>query len=617
MKRQWEPLSGRFVYPPTEESMNCRRARFLIFAVPILLAFAASQALAQVVTGNPFSIDGTVTDTNNSGISGGYTIPPCDPPPSGTVQNPAAAPNACKQIDENGNAKELGPINSSTTKIGVIHTDDLPTLGDTNPNAQVDLNAGWTHSKIVNVPNPQTQVLEPHVFFYFGWRRDSANGSGFISIEIEKSQAGGPADGCKYDTSSAAQLIANCNPWAGRQAGDFVLLWDQNGSATNIIMAVFTGNSGFGQTLNFPDCSHSTDCVDLTQFPNAQNPAAVAKFGTTCGTGFVANQCGEMAIDLTAAGIFPASGSQCVTLANIIPGTVTGNSNTADYKDVILAPFPSISNCGQLTVTKSTVQPDGTTALNDTTSVFGYTIARSGSANVRYNLDVPNHLNDGPAPQTQIVRPNCYANNGDVVPQCPATAIGQAGIKNGETQTHVDLIAGTNYTLVEQLVATAYQMYSITCVLNGTPYVLTAGGTFPVEANAITACTIVNKFVKTTPGFASKQQVTLQDQAKLTNLNAGGTGKPTKVKISLWKSSDCTTEKVNEFDTNLTYAADGKSAESAFSAGYVVDTGGTTTIYWAFIYDGDSLNNGLTVTDTCKAGTTKESVTVTLVPTQQ
>jgi hypothetical protein len=572
--------------------MNCRRARFLIFAVPILLALGASQALAQV-PGNPFSIDGTVTDTQNSGISGGYTIPPCDPPP-----NSGNAPQACKQIDPNSNAKELGPINGSSTKIGPINTAARPMLGDTNPNAQVDLNAGWTQSKIVSVNGV------PHVFFYFGWRRDSASGSGFISIEFEKSQAGGTLDNCKYDTFTAAQLIASCNPWAGRQDGDFILLWDQNGTATNIILARFTGPTGEGQNLNFPDCSHGGDCVDLT----GQN-TAVATFGTTCGTGFVAGQCGEMAIDLTAAGIFPANANQCVTLANTIPGTVTGNSNTADYKDVILAPFPSISNCGKITVTKTTVLPDGTTVFNDPANpVFGYTVA-NGGAILRYAGDVSNHPEDGPAPQTQIVRPNNFATM--------AFPSGQPGIKNGEINTHTDLIASANYTLTEQTPPTPYVKLSINCVLNGTTYPLTAGGTFPVEANGTTACTIVNKFQKTTPSFASFQQVTLADQALLTKINPGGSSRPTKVHISLWTTNNCSTNpistKVAEGDVSITYAQDGKSADSAFSAGFMVTTGGTTVLYWAFEYAGDSLNNPLTVADTCGF----ESVTIGLVPTQQ
>ena len=56
--------------------------------------------------------------------------------------------------------------------------------------------------------------------------------------------------------------------------------------------------------------------------------------------------------------VFPTDGS-CVNFANIIPGTITGNSDTADYKDTVLAAFPDISNCGTLKVTKVT-QPTST-----------------------------------------------------------------------------------------------------------------------------------------------------------------------------------------------------------------------------------------------------------------
>ena len=66
---------------------------------------------------------------------------------------------------------------------------------------------------------------------------------------------------------------------------------------------------------------------------------------------------GEATINLTT-DVFPTDGS-CVNFANIIPGTITGNSDTADYKDTVLAAFPDISNCGTLKVTKVT-QPTST-----------------------------------------------------------------------------------------------------------------------------------------------------------------------------------------------------------------------------------------------------------------
>ena len=48
---------------------------------------------------------------------------------------------------------------------------------------------------------------------------------------------------------------------------------------------------------------------------------------------------GEAAVDLTAT-IFGGS-TACLSFANTIPSTVTGNSNTADYKDTILADRPT------------------------------------------------------------------------------------------------------------------------------------------------------------------------------------------------------------------------------------------------------------------------------------
>ena len=52
---------------------------------------------------------------------------------------------------------------------------------------------------------------------------------------------------------------------------------------------------------------------------------------------------GEAAVNLTDT-IFGGS-SECLAFANTIPSTVTGNSDTADYKDTILATTPPISNC--------------------------------------------------------------------------------------------------------------------------------------------------------------------------------------------------------------------------------------------------------------------------------
>ena len=214
-----------------------------------------------------------------------------------------------------GSVKELGPLNSSTTKIGVIHNDALPTLGLTNPNGQVDLRNAWLDTE---------RHTDGHDWLYFAWERDANSGSGFIAYEFMQNPA--PA-GCAYDTATDAQLTASCNPWANRQAGDFVILWDQQGNSLDLFLRTWSGTAP-NLTLGAP-----------TQLNSAVSQAAYSADGFR----------GEAAVDLTAT-IFGGS-TACRTFANTIPSTVTGNSDTADYKDTILKTAPPITNCTSTTVT--------------------------------------------------------------------------------------------------------------------------------------------------------------------------------------------------------------------------------------------------------------------------
>ncbi len=58
---------------------------------------------------------------------------------------------------------------------------------------------------------------------------------------------------------------------------------------------------------------------------------------------------GEAAINIT--DVVFGGVPTCLAFANIIPSTVTGNSDTADYKDTILQPGVDLSNCGTTTTT--------------------------------------------------------------------------------------------------------------------------------------------------------------------------------------------------------------------------------------------------------------------------
>ncbi len=262
-----------------------RRAPWLGAFFALVLALASFTAQTAMAADGPFTIDGNVPDANTTELS-----------------------------DPFGNVKELGPLNSSTTKIGVIHNDALPTLNTTNPNAQVDLRGAWL----------DTEREAGKDWLYFAWERDNNTGSGFIAYEFMQNPA--PA-ACAYGTATEAQLIANCNPWANRKAGDFMILWDQQGGSRDLYLRVWSGTAP-NLTLGAPTLLDS----DVSQ-------AAYSADGFR----------GEAAVNLTDT-IFGGS-TACRLFANTIPSTVTGNSDTADYKDTILTTVPPITNCTSTTVT--------------------------------------------------------------------------------------------------------------------------------------------------------------------------------------------------------------------------------------------------------------------------
>jgi hypothetical protein len=250
---------------------------------------------AALAADGPYNIDGTIPDDGTTEL-----------------------------LDLFGNVKELGPLNSNTTKIGVIHNDALPTLGLTNPNGQVDLRRAWLDTERDTSTN--------HDWLYFAWERDANSGSGFIAYEFMQNPA--PA-GCAYDTATDTQLIANCNPWANRTAGDFMILWDQQGNSLDLYLRTWSGTAP-NLTLGAP-----------TLLNAAVSQAAYSADGFR----------GEAAVDLTAT-IFGGS-TACKTFANTIPSTVTGNSDSADYKDTILKTAPPITNCASTTVTTPSVGAGG------------------------------------------------------------------------------------------------------------------------------------------------------------------------------------------------------------------------------------------------------------------
>ena len=306
MSRHLSLLSRKPKSPPRDGRSPARRGGILALVAAVAVPVAVLVAPSAFAADGPYTIDGNIPDGGTTELADLF----------------------------GNNVKELGPLNSNTTKIGVIHNDGLPTLNLTNPNANVDLRRGWLDTERDTTTN--------HDWLYFAWERDSNNGSGFIAYEFMKNPA--PA-GCAYDTATDAQLIDNCNPWANRSGDDFMILWDQQGGSRDLYLREWSGTAP-NLTLGAP------------QLLNAA--VSQAEYGND---GFR----GEAAVDLTAT-IFGGS-TACQTFANTIPSTVTGNSDTADYKDTILETAPPITNCESETETTPKVVTDTSTTPDTTANV--------------------------------------------------------------------------------------------------------------------------------------------------------------------------------------------------------------------------------------------------------
>ena len=128
-----------------------RKLVIVILAIAVLGRTATNAA-----TQDPFVIDGNV-------------------PANGTFSGPL------QTADPYGSVRELGAVNGSNTKVGVIHSAEPPMLSFTDPNGQVNLRNIWTQT---------TEAADGHLWFYFAWERDTNTGSGSIAYEFQQSPAG-------------------------------------------------------------------------------------------------------------------------------------------------------------------------------------------------------------------------------------------------------------------------------------------------------------------------------------------------------------------------------------------------------------------------------------------
>ncbi|NIS82016.1 MAG: DUF11 domain-containing protein, partial [Anaerolineales bacterium] len=382
-----------------------RAARWSVLALPLLFAMMLTLVLAMPLgavparagTIPPFSIDGTIPD-------GGAT----------------------QFTDPFGSVKELGAINEATAKLGNIHSDAVPTLSFTDVPGKSDL---------VNIWLDIAKDGDDDQWLYFAWEREETSGATIVLYEFQQAPAPSECDFAGVDqvepesgipTPEQQALIDNCNPWSGRSAGDFMIVFDFGGSSTDIILRTWDGSSWSAPTALNDNVSAAELNTDTSR--------------------------GEGAVNLTDT-IFQNQ-EACINVANILPGTVTGNSDNADYKDSVFGDFASaitISNCGTVSVTKVT-DPAGLSGN------FPYRLEQDDGGQIRY---------DG------------------------TTEFLDTLTAHGDSDLVHDLIADSDYTLSEDV--SADPAWDLTTIICDGADVYPGGQVFSVEAGENTACTITNR----------------------------------------------------------------------------------------------------------------------------
>jgi hypothetical protein len=390
-------------------------------------------------------------------------------------------------------------------------------------------------------------------FLYLGWERAVNIGNANLDFEINQGNT------ANLGTPGAHALV--------RTAGDLLVTYDFAGSGTPTIgilrwltsttvptVTGFSSNACFSANT-FP-CWGDRRTLTGTEAQAAVNTVSVSEpfVGGNIGVGLF----GETAINLTAAGVFPAG--TCETFGSAFLKSRSSSSFTAEMKDFV-APIPvHISNCGEVVIHKITDPAESTTS-------FGYTTTNSLAA----GFNLTGVTTGTPAPNTKDI---------------------------------TDVQSGS-YTVTEGSV-TGWTLDHITCTATGTGTSVTSSinptASFTVASGGLIDCTFFNTKDKTTPSVSTTPTLIPQDSVTVGSFDTAGTGTGHLV-VSLYANNACTGTALYSKDFGAlaaggTFATD-NSGDPNTNNGYSITSDGT--YYWQATYAGDSRNNGFTSTCTAES----------------
>jgi Prealbumin-like fold domain len=399
---------------------------------------------------------------------------------------------------------------------GVKQDDDCAATGTGKSSNKDDLKRIYVASQTIN----------GHTYLNLAWVRITQNTtspSAHVGFEFNQNDGSGTT-GCGSGSPLVKRSTAN--------GGDMLIVYDfegGSGDAPHITMRRWVGSGSCEVSSDSPPCWGTA--VDLTNNSTAEakvnvSSTALDSIGPSSQT-LGLSEFGEAGIDLTNAGVF-TSGT-CTGFGRVYGvSRSSGNSGTAQMKDLVGPGSISLRNCGTVTIIKHT-SPSG---LNQN---FGYTSTLAGG---------------------QI---SCSTDT------TPASFTLNAGGTDTETCTNVPI---GNYTVTEGADPSGFAFGSLSCTHTGSG-TGAQDGTVPKQANI----GIVAGSDTVTCTYVNNQQ--------LGAIQVSKTSKKTGNALSGAKFS---VTGPNSFSTTITTGSDGKACvdnlafgsytvtETQAPTGFVIDT---------------------------------------------
>jgi hypothetical protein len=425
-----------------------------------------------------------------------------------------------------------------STTINRVRGDDLASGSSDNAFGQGTKEDDPNVSVVTGSIPPQKSDLTR---FYVG--NESASGNNYLYLAWERSNVLGSAN-MDFEINKLAQpnLTTTGPKTLNRSPGDLLITFDFGGSGTpvlGLLKWVTTGAASQCFSANSLPCWGNRVNLSAAGFAEgAVNSVTVTD--PIANVSLPANEFGEAAINMTAAGIFPAG--QCTAFGSAFLKSRSSSSFPAEVKDFV-APQPvNISNCGKIIIRKVTEGGDAS---------FGYTTTGGLS---------------------------------------PATF----SLSNGQSRTYSDAtqVQPGSYSVTESTLPAGWTLKSLVCSASGTGTSYTtsaATASITMASDGVVDCTYTNH-INAHPSIATTLSAdtivvggTVHDSSALTGAtaNAGGT-----VTYTVYTNNTCTTGAQSAGTVTVTN-------------GVVPDSNGITfnsagDYYWQAAYSGDANNDAAT-----------------------